>query len=283
MTIAITGASGALGRRTAELVLDGYWDPEDLLLLTRTPDAIADLARRGARVEKASFKNPTGLKQVLAGVERLLVISTPQLGIRADQQRQAVAIAKQVGVQHLVYTSVVRPSADNPALLVPDHAVTEQAIRDTGLDWTFLRNNLYADLVALQAPGMAEAGVHVTNAGDGATAYVAREDCAAAAAAVLTTDGHEKESYDLTGPEAFTQAQIAALVAERFGTEIELFEQDDDDQRQSLIEAGMEPEAAAVLASIGGAQRKGFFAKVTSDVAELTGRPATPLADVLSR
>lgn len=281
-SIAITGASGALGRRTAELVLERHWDPEDVLLLTRTPERLADLAARGARVERAKFENPTGLKGLLAGVERLLLVSLPDVGARIEPTRQAIAAAERAGVGQVVYTSVVRPSSDNPALLAADHAGAEQAIRESGMEWTFLRNNLYGDLAALQAPGIAEAGVLVTNAGDGGTAYVSREDCARAAAAVLTTDGHERETYAITGPEAITQRRLAELVQEYSGLPVEFVEQDDEDQRVSLEEAGLPAPLAALVASIGEATRKGFFAKVTGDVEELTGRAPQPLEQLLA-
>lgn len=280
--IAITGASGGLGRRAAELILEQA-DPTQVLLLTRTPDRLADLAKRGVRVEKASFKNPTGLKQVLQGVEQLLLISTDAVGGRVDQHRQAISAAKHAGVWHVAYTSIAQPSSDNPSLVAADHAATEQALRDSGMDWTFLRNNLYAEGLVPALAQAAEAGVLVTNAGEGRTAYVSREDCARAAAAVLLTDGHEKESYDITGPEALSQADLAALASEIQGKPIEVIDQDDAEYAVDLEAAGLPAPAIELIVSFGEAVRRGFLSKVTTDVQALTGQAPASVRDVLTR
>lgn len=278
--IAITGASGGLGRRIAELVLEQA-DPTQVLLLTRTPDRLKDLARRGVRIEKASFKNPTGLKQVLVGVERLLLISTDAIGGRVDQHRQAIASARHAGVWHVAYTSVAQPSSDNPSLIAEEHAQTEQALRESGMDWTFLRNNLYAEGLVPAVQQAAESGLWVTNAGEGRTAYVSREDCARAAAAVLLTDGHEREVYDITGPEALTQADVAAIASELTGRPIEVVLQDDAEYAVDLEAAGLPAPAVELIVSFGEAVRRGFLSKVTSDVQALTGQPPQSVREVL--
>ncbi|MFT4034315.1 MAG: NAD(P)H-binding protein [Patulibacter sp.] len=279
--IAITGASGGLGRRVAELVVEQA-APQTVLLLTRTPAKLGDLAARGARVEKASFKDPTGLKRVLPGVERLLLISTDAVGGRLDQHRQAVAAARQAGVWHIAYTSVAQPSADNPALIVPEHLQTEQVIRDSGLEWTFLRNNLYSESLVPAAQQAAQAGVWVSNAGAGRTAYVSREDCARAAVAVLLTDGHERESYDITGPHALSQADVAALASELYGTPIEHIDQDDAQYAATLAAAGVPTPAIELIVSVGAAVYSEFFQKVSGDVYALTGQPPRSVRDVLT-
>lgn len=280
--IAISGASGGLGRRAAELVLEQA-DPTQVVLLTRTPDRLRDLAGRGVRIEKASFKNPTGLKQVLRGVERLLLISTDAAGARVDQHRQAIAAARHAGVEHVAYTSIAQPSADNPSLVASEHAQTEQALRESGMAWTFLRNNLYAEGLISAVEQAAEAGVWVTNAGEGATAYVSREDCARSAAAVLLTDGHEKEIYDITGPAALTQAEVVQLAGELTGAQIELAQAEDADYAVDLAAAGLPSQAVELIVSFGEAVRRGFLSKVTTDVQALTGRPARSVREVLER
>ena len=204
MTIGITGGSGALGRLTAELVLKQV-DPSEVVLTTRSPASLADFADRGVTVRAADFNQPESLATAFAGIDRLLLVSTDTIGARLDQQRDAIAAAAAAGVQHIAYTSIGEPVPANPALVVPDHAGTEQALRDSGLAWTFLRNNLYSHM---QVPGIQQAiasGQVVTNAGQGAAAYVTREDCAAVAAAVLTQDGHVGIAYDVTGPKASRQ------------------------------------------------------------------------------
>jgi NAD(P)H dehydrogenase (quinone) len=128
---------------------------------------------------------------------------------------------------------------------------------------------------------MIATGRYVTNTGDGATAYVTREDCAAVAAAVLTQDGHEDRAYDVTGPEAFTAADLAALAEKVGGRPVETAILDDDELTAQLQAAGLPPAAAQAIVSFGAATRLGYLSRVTSVVPDLTGRPATPLADLL--
>ncbi len=280
MTIAITGASGPLGRATAELVLHAV-DPHEVVLGTRKPELLADLAARGAQVRRVDFTDPSTLDGAFAGVERLLIISTDAVGSRLDPQRAAIAAAAKAGVRHIVYTSVPEPVSDNPAQVVADHAGTERALRDSTVQWTVLRNNVYAHMQVPAIEHAAASGQLVTNGGDGATAYVTREDCAAAAAAVLTQDGHEGMVYDVTGPEALSGADLAALAREFGGRPVELVSVDDDAFAAGLREAGLPDEAAELVTSFGASTRDGYLGNVSTAVAELTGRQPTALADVL--
>ena len=280
MTIAITGASGHLGRATAELVMQAI-DPREVVLATRHPDSLADLAARGAEVRRVDFTDPSTLGGAFVGVDRLLLISTDSVGSRLEPQRAAIAAAVTAGVGHIIYTSIPEPVPDNPAGVVADHAGTEQSLRDSGAAWTVLRNNLYAHM---QVPGIQQAiasGRLVTNGGDGGTAYVTREDCAAAAAAVLTQDGHQGRAYDITGPEACSGADLVALAGDFGGRPVELVSVDDDTFTTGLRAAGLPDEVAELVTSFGASTRLGFLSTVSTAVADLTGRRPTALADVL--
>lgn len=281
MTLAISGASGALGRRAAELLLDRV-DAADVVLLTRTPSKLDDLAARGAVVREATFDDPAGLVQALDGVERLLIVSTDAVGSRVAQQEAAVAAAKSAGVKHVLYTSAPKPSAENPAIAVADHLATEEAIRASGLDWTFLRNNLYAEFqIGAGVPAVAS-GQLFTNAGDGGTAYVTREDCAAAAAAALAGGKeHAGQAYEISGPESVTQAQFAELLTEVTGKPVEVVQVDDAGLAQGLAAAGLPEFIVPVLVTFGAATREGYLDHVSSAVEDLTGQAPTPLRDVL--
>ena len=237
------------------------------MLVTRTPDKLADLAGKGADVRAGDFADPGSLAAAFTGVDRLLIVSTDVVGQRLAGQVAAIDAAKAAGVRHVGYTSVTRPSADNPAGVVPDHAATEQAMIDSGLAWTSLRNDLYAHMQAAviqQAPG--SGGTLVTNGGDGRVAYVDRDDCAAAAVAVLTQDGHEGKAYEITGPEAVSAADLAAIGAELTRQPIEVVVVDDDAYRAGLVGAGLPEVFADLLASFGTATRLGFLGEVTSAV-----------------
>ena len=268
MTVALTGASGHLGRSVAARL-----DPADVVLLTRTPET---LDARGAQVRRADFDEPDSLAAAFEGVDRLLLISAHDLQRRTEQHLAAIAAAKAAGVRHVVYTSVPNPTRENPALVVPSHRVTEEALRDSGMAWTMLRNNIYAEF---QGPVVAQAraaGALYTSIGEGRIAFVSREDCAAAAAAVLTQDGHEGQAYDITGPEAVGAADLAALAG------AEVVPVDDDAVIAGMIAAGIPEGGARVLTSIHRAGREGFLGNVTSAVQDLTGTAPRALRDVLS-
>jgi NAD(P)H dehydrogenase (quinone) len=281
MVVAITGASGHLGRKTAELVVDRL-NPSDVVLLTRTPEALADLADRGAAVRRADFDEPQSVRDALEDVERMLLISAVELGHRVQQHRAAIDAAQRAGVRHVLYTSVPDPVEENPAGVVPDHGATEAALKASGLAWTFLRNNLYAEYQVPTAAQAIATGQLVTNAASGRTAYVSRDDCADAAAAVLASAGHENKSYDITGPQSVSAEELAALAGEIAGRKIEVVHVDDDAFVAGLTGAGLPEEAARLYASFGASTRGGFLESVSSAVENLTGEAPRSLRTVLT-
>lgn len=277
MTIAITGASGHLGRLVADQLLDTV-DPAEVVLLTRDPAKLADYAARGADVRAADFDKPDELVDAFAGVERVLLISTDVVGARVEGHRNAIDAAAKAGVRHIAYTSISEPTPDNPAGVVADHAATEDALRESGLAWTMLRNNLYADMQVDSVAQAAAAGQLVTNFGDGGAAYVTREDCAAVAVGVLTSEGHEGKAYDVTGPQAYTATDLAALATEKAGTPVEVVQVDDEAYTAGLVSAGVPDFIAPLFTSFGTATRLGKLATVTDVVETIGGRKPTPLS-----
>jgi NAD(P)H dehydrogenase (quinone) len=281
MTVAVTGASGQLGRKVAKLILEQI-DAAEVVLLTRTPDALGALAERGAVVRRADFDEPASLASSFAGVDRALLISAVDLERRTAQHRAAIDAAAAAGVKHVIYTSIPAPSEDNPAVVAPSHRATEHALRESGLAWTFLRNNLYAEFQIPVVEQAIESGRLSTSAADFGVAYVSRDDCAAVAAAVLVGDGHAFQAYDVTGPEAVSSRGLASLAAELGGTTVEVVELDDDALFASRIEAGLPDARARALASFAAAARAGFLDTVTGVVEELTGTPPRSLHDVVA-
>lgn len=285
MSIAITGASGQLGRLTAERVLE-QTDPGNVVLITRDPSKLADLAAKGADVRAGDFTDPASLDAAFAGVETLLLISLDTVGTRVDPQRAAVEKAGQAGVSHIAYTSIVNPSDSNPIGVAAEHLATEEAIRATGLTFTFLRNAIYAEMAVRTAQGGVEHGVIHTNEGGGKVAYVSRADCAAVAAAVLTDDTgkHANKAYDVTGAEALTAEQVAAIAAEIAGRPISVEQIDDEAAVQGMVQhAGFPEPVARVFASFGTGHRLGWSAAVSTTVEELTGRAPQSVRDVLTQ
>jgi NAD(P)H dehydrogenase (quinone) len=278
--LAVSGASGHLGRQITALVLDQV-SPADVVLLTRSPDGLADATARGADVRPADFNDPAGLAEALAGVERLLLISTDAVGQSVAQHRAAIDAAVAAGVKHVIYTSLYRPEEGNPAGAAQAHRETEEALRTSPLEWTFLRNNLYAENQVQAVAQAVASGRLVTNAGEGAVAYVAREDCAAAAAAVLTGEGHAGVAYDITGPAAVSPGDLAALGTTLTGAPVEVVQVDDDALIAGLVAHGLPEAVAPWIASFGVAAREGWLDQPSTAVQDLTGRAPRSLYDVL--
>lgn len=281
MTIALTGAAGQLGRLVAERLLETT-DPADVVLITRRPDAVADLVARGATTRAADFTQPETLTAAFAGVDRLLIISADDVGTRLAGQLAAVAAAQEAGVGHVFYTSVTKPSADNPAGVAPDHRATEEALAASGLRWTALRNNLYAEFQVPNLQQAAASGQLVTNAGAGLTSYVSRVDCAAAAAAALLLP-EPAQVYDISGPAGLSTRDLADLAARLRGGPVEVVDVTDEAYTAGLVGVGLPEPVAALLASFGTATREGYLDLTTSAVRELTGRDATPVNTVVGQ
>jgi NAD(P)H dehydrogenase (quinone) len=285
MSTVITGASGHLARRVVELLLDEHGiAPSDLILVTRSPDRLSDLAGRGAQVRLGDFDDPEGLPAAFAGGELMLLISAVEIGQRIRQHTGAVAAARAAGITHIAYTSFVNTDVDdNPAAIAPEHRTTEEAIRAAGLTSTFLRNSIYAELQTGDAAAALASGRLVTNAGEGRTAYVSRDDCAAVAAAVLADpSAHQNATYDVTGTDLIDARALAALYAEIGGKPVELLPVDDATFAQGLVEhAGMPLPLAETYATFGAAIRAGLLDVQTDVVERLTGRPPRSLREVL--
>ncbi len=211
----------------------------------------------------------------------MLLISAVDLGRRAGQHRAAIEAAEAAGVRHVLYTSIPNPESGTAAA-APSHLATEQALRDSGLAWTFLRNNLYAEFQVPVVAQAIESGRLVTSAGDGRTAYVSRDDCAAAAAAVLVQDGHAGRAYDITGPDAIGPQELAALAAELGGRPVEVVQVDDDALIAGMVGSGTPEFVARIVASFPAAAREGLLGSVSSAVEDITGMPARSLRDVVA-
>jgi NAD(P)H dehydrogenase (quinone) len=285
LKVAITGGSGQLARRAAEFVLEQL-APRELVVTTRTPAALSALAARGIEIRRADFGEPHALQAAFAGCERLLLVSATDLGVRVAQHEAAIEAAKRVGVRRIVYTSGLQPAPPNPAVVAPSHHATEQALLRSGLDWTVLRNSLYADYQLPEAERALQTGVLVHNRGRGTVAYVAREDCAAAAAAVLLQEGHEGAVYDITGEEPWTAEDLAALYAELGGRSVRAHALDDAAFVAALVGDATGDDhlryGAELVASFGRSIREGYMSACTDHVERLTGRPPRPLREVLA-
>ncbi|MCR2783282.1 MULTISPECIES: NAD(P)H-binding protein [unclassified Microbacterium] len=280
MKVLITGASGHLGRAVAGLLLERL-APADVVLGTRSPDALTDFMARGAEVRELDLDRPETLPGAFLGVDRVLLISTDALGRRGVQHQAAIDAATRAGATFIAYTSF--PVLGSGDVISADHAATEQSLKDGPLEWCILRNFPYAEGETRALAEAVARGELVSNTGAGRTAFVSRADCAAVAAAVLTTSGHAGQVYDVTGPAALDAQDRARLFSEVSSRPVPVRHVDDETLARELAAAGGAPfpVALAMVSGIGGATREGAFATVSGVVSRLTGREATPLRTVL--
>jgi NAD(P)H dehydrogenase (quinone) len=283
--VGITGASGALGRRTAHYVLEAH-PPTDVVLFSRTPASLSDFTKAGATVRRADLDQPDTLAQAFRGLDVLLLISTDAIGRRAPQHEAAIAAAATAGVGRVVYTSTANADRTFPAQMRPltdDHAATEKALRRAGPSWTVLRNAFYFEATA---EAWAQAGVTgqlVSNNGSGRYAPVSRDDCAAAAAAALTTDGHDNVISDITGPRLVDDEAVCAALAAHHGRPIDVMHVTDEDYERGLLAAGLPADIASLLTGFGASIRTGLMETPLGDTEKLTGRTPTGIEEFLAK
>lgn len=282
----VTGASGQLGRRViAHLLQTHQVAPRRIIATTRQPAALADLAEQGVVVRKADFEDPASLAAAFAGADRLLLISTDALdrpGRRLEQHRNAIDAAAKAGAKHAVYTSMPRPETGSPIPFAPDHLGTEQALAASPMSWTVLRHSWYAENLHLSLPGVLASGQWYNAAGDGATAYVTREDCARADAAALASDDTTRTTLNITGPAALTVAQIAALATEVLGKPVQVVPVSAERLAQGMSAAGVPDFLVPLMVSFDLNAAAGRVAGVSDDVLRLTGQPPQALKDWLA-
>ena len=282
-TLLVTGASGQLGKRVVEILLDAK--AGRVIATTRMPEKLAALAGRGAEVRKADFKDPASLRAAFVGAERMLLVSTGDLfppGLRLGQHRAAVAAAVDAGVKHILYTSGPAPYPIAGGGLIDDHFWTEQAIFASPLEWTILRHQIYMDTLLMSVPQAAASGQLHSSMGNGASNYVTREDCARADAAALASDFSGRRIVDITGPKPITQDEVATIASELTGRPIKHVNLTLEAQRAGMSAAGLPPFLVDALQRFQIAASQGFHAINTPAVAELTGRAPQSVRDFLT-
>ena len=282
-SLLITGASGHLGRRVVELLLETHQGT--IIAVTRTPEKLADLRERGVIVRPADFDDPASLAQAFQGVDRLLLISTDAVdvpGRRINQHRNAVKAAQQAGVKHVVYTSLMNPGPDSPAFVAPDHRATEEALKESSMGWTILRENIYMEVLLMSVVQAVQMGRLINAIGDGKAAYIAREDIARAAAAALAPSFDGRRTLDITGPEAVSQYEVAATASKLTGREVSYIAVELETLIQNMEASGLPRPVAEGYASFDSAVAQDKFSTSSNTVEELTGRKPISVADFLS-
>jgi NAD(P)H dehydrogenase (quinone) len=285
-SILVSGASGHLGRQVVENLL-GRVAPSSIVATTRKPDSLADFAARGVVVRHADFDDDgdAALVAAFAGVERALLISTDSLdkpGHRVAQHRRAVQAFVRSGVKHLAYTSIVNP-VGSLITLSKDHAETEQALAESGLHYTVLRNNMYSDYALDPAKRALASGSVVNARASGKVGFVTRADCAAIAAAVLLEPPAGNQTLDVTGPEALDSADFAALLSKLSGKAIGVQSISVAALVDGMAQHGVPRHLAEIFGSFDAGIAAGELAVVSDSVERFTGKKPESLADFLTR
>jgi NAD(P)H dehydrogenase (quinone) len=284
--IIVSGASGQLGSLVIEELLARDVAPANLILVSRTPDTdhLKAYAARGASVRFGDFNQPESLDEAYRGGTRMLLISiNGGGGNRPELHRAAIDAAVRAGVKQIAYTSYVNADLNEASTIAVDHRRTEVILQESGVAWTMLRNQIYANGLVDQAIQIVRDGGFVTHTPDARVAYVTREDCAAAAAAVLATPGHENRAYNITGPDAVGPRELVALTSEISGKSVALIVLSEEAYRRRLADSGMPAAAIDGTISFAAELDSPHLREPSTAVADLTGRPATSVRQLLLR
>ncbi|PPF65257.1 NAD(P)-dependent oxidoreductase [Clavibacter michiganensis] len=273
--IAVTGVTGAIGGQVARRLAGAGLAPR---LIARTPARAPRLA--GATVHEASYGDRAASLAALGGVETLLMVSAAEDEHRLEQHRAFVDAAAEAGVRHVVYTSFAGAAPDATFTLARDHHATEERIRDSGMRWTFLRDAFYLDFISAL---VGDDGVIRGPAGDGRVAAVTRADVAEVAAAVLRDpEAHRDVTYDLTGPEALSLAEVAATLTAHDGRPVTYRDETLAEAYASRERWGAPRWQVDAWVSTYTAMAAGEMAHVSGDVERVLGRPPVGLAAFLA-
>jgi len=277
MPLLITGATGHLGRLVVEQLLADGVPARDIIATGRATDKIKDLADRGVQVRAVEFGDAEAVRAAVAGADRVLLVSAMDPGGRVEQHRNVIDAAREAGTGLLAYTSIVN-AGTTTIRLAADHQATEQLLRDSGVPYVLLRNSWYHENYTDRLPAFLAQGAIPGSAGEGRISAAARADYAAAAARVLTTDGHAGQAYELGSDEPFTLAQLAAEVSAQSGREVRYVDLPEEHYASALKEHGVPGLMADMVAETDAAAAHGALHTASGDLTRLTGRPAITLS-----
>jgi NAD(P)H dehydrogenase (quinone) len=265
-----------------ELLLERS-DGARVIATTRKPDGLADLAARGVDVRRADFDDEASLPAAFRGVERALLISTDALdepGKRTRQHERAIRALASAGVKHIVYTSIVNPNSSK-ILISKDHAATEAALAQSGIAHTVLRNNIYSDYQFMGLQRALASGKLVDARGSGKVGFVTREDCARTAAAVVAEPPAGDQRLDVTGPEALSSAELAALASQISGRPLEHQSIPLTALIDGMVQHGLPRPLAEIYASFDAGTAAGELDVTSDSVARFTGNKPQSMVDFL--
>ena len=279
--IAVTGASGQLGHLVIQNLLK-VMPAQDIIAAVRTPAHATDLAALGVQVREADYDRPETLAEAFQNVEKVLLISSSEIGKRTPQHKAVIDAAKAAGVQLLAYTSLLHAD-HSPLALAKEHRETEAYLKASGIPHVILRNGWYTENYTQSIPSSLPFGVFLGSAGEGRIASAARADYAEAAVAVLTQPHQAGRVYELAGDDSYTLTEFAAEISQQSGKRVAYQDLPEAEYQAALLKAGLPEGFAAVLAdSDTGASKGGLFDE-SHTLSRLIGRPTTPLGRLVAK
>jgi NAD(P)H dehydrogenase (quinone) len=278
--IVVTGATGQLGRLVITELLEQV-PASEVVAAVRRPENATDLSELGVRVRPCDYDNPATLADAFEPGDRVLLISSNDFVNSVSQHTAVIEAARASEVSLLAYTSLLN-AAGSPLIVAQAHRATEPVIRESGLPYTLLRNNLYSEHFAPFAQQAVQSGTFASSTRDGRVASASRRDFAAAAAAVLTEPGHEHKTYELSGDIAWSNADLVEALSAISRTDIRLRELSDDEHRQAITAAGFPAPVAAVFVDTYQGIAAGELSRTDGSLRTLIGRPTTTFAETLT-
>ncbi len=275
--IAITGATGLLGQQVVESLLQTV-PANQIVAFARDVKKGATLSQKGVLVRQADYNDKASLITALQGVDKLLLISSSDVGKRTVQHRNVIEAAKSADVQFIAYTSILHADR-SPLSLHVEHVETEKMLADSGLSYTLLRNGWYTENYLASVPAALEHGIFLGAAGDGKIASATRADYALAAARVISEEGHIGKVYELAGDEAWTLEQLAKELTKQSGKQVIYNNLSQADFVAALKTAGLPDKLSNMLADSDIGASKGGLFDDSHTLSKLIGRPTTTLAE----
>ncbi len=275
----ITGATGQLGRLVIDVLLRRV-PADSIVAAVRNIDKASDIAALGVQVRQADYNQPASLEAAFQGADRLLLISSSEIGQRTRQHQAVIDAAKRSGVRLLAYTSVLH--ADTSVLaLAQEHRETEAAILESGMPFVLLRNGWYTENYTAGVASALSLGAVVGCAGEGRIASASRADYAEAAATILTSDDPAGQIYELAGDSAYTLSDFAAAISRQVGKTINYVNLPEGDYRNALLATGLPEPLAGLLADSDTGASQGALFNDGRQLSSLLGRPTTTLESAI--
>jgi len=276
MKIAITGATGQLGQLVVKKLKEKV-SAKDLVALVRSPSKATGL---GIEAREADYNNPETLESALAEIDTLVLISGSEVGKRIAQHRAVIEAAKKNGVKWILYTSILHADTSKISL-AEEHLATEKELQESNIPYTILRNGWYTENYTGSIAGALAGGAFIGSAGAGKLSTAARADYAEAIVAVLTSDGHANQVYELAGDEAWTLNDLAAEISKQSGQQIPYNNLTEQEYAGALAGFGLPEALAQAISGWDMAASKGDLFDDGRQLSKLIGRPTTPLSQVV--